>query len=286
MYGNIPLLLLLLACGGQNKSIEIEAVNYKNTTHFKINTSAATYYLEQQSGGFSSIIDDEGNDWVNYRKSEEVTVPKSADSDFRGLPNLLHGGEQSGIGHPGFDMCQCEPASKNQITCESNNGNYAFTYTFFDEYVALEVNKADPERNYWFLYEGTPGGNFDPQTDIWGTPAGIRHDKPDFLKGGTVEDNWEWVFFGDEKAENTFYLVHLTADDKPDVMGYMGNTEAGIDSEDGMVVFGFGRDRKTTPLLSGNQKFLIGFRPYAMNSDSDYEKLKSDINKIKSQLSQ
>lgn len=278
-------LCLTFACG-KNDSFEIEAVEYKNTTHFRITTTAATYYLEQQSGGFSSIIDTQGNDWIKYNKSDEVQVPKSADSDFRGLPNLVHGGEQSGIGHPGFNKCQCEPTSKNKITCKSNNDNYAFTYTFYDNHVALDVIKTDPNRNYWFLYEGTPGGIFNPEENIWGTDKGIRNDKPDFLKGGTVEDNWQWVFFGDHDSENTFYLVHLTPDEKPDVMGFMGNSEAGIASEDGMVVFGFGRNKKTEPQLSGTNQFIIGFRPYPVNNEPGFVKLTSDIEAIKSQLNQ
>jgi len=39
----------------------------------------------------------------------------------------------------------------------------------------------------------------------------------------------------------------------------LGNTAEGINSPDGLTVFGFGRDENVYPLLIGNHKFEVGF---------------------------
>lgn len=42
------------------------------------------------------------------------------------------------------------------------------------------------------------------------------------------------------------------------MMSYLGNSEEGAGSPDGMTVFGFGRGPDTQPLLTGKHSFLIG----------------------------
>jgi hypothetical protein len=44
-------------------------------------------------------------------------------------------------------------------------------------------------------------------------------------------------------------MMHQTQDDHPDMMGLLGNSEGGLDSEDGMTVFGFGRGAGDDRLL-------------------------------------
>jgi hypothetical protein len=57
------------------------------------------------------------------------------------------------------------------------------------------------------------------------------------------------MFTGSQLASNTLYMMHQTQDDHPDMMGLLGNSEGGLDSEDGMTVFGFGRGAGDDRLL-------------------------------------
>jgi len=58
-----------------------------------------------------------------------------------------------------------------------------------------------------------------------------------------------------------------------DMMGILGNSKEGLNSEDGMTVFGFGRDDKTKPLLSGPQQFVIGFYPEKITNEVQHKSL-------------
>ena len=53
----------------------------------EIQTQAATYFLQTQNGGFSSIIDNSGQNWLSFNNT-----PGSASSgEYRGLPNAVLG---------------------------------------------------------------------------------------------------------------------------------------------------------------------------------------------------
>ncbi|MCK4344330.1 MAG: hypothetical protein KAX05_03520 [Bacteroidales bacterium] len=56
-------------------------------------------------------------------------------------------------------------------------------------------------------------------------------------------------------------MIQMQKDAHVDLISYLGNSEEGIKSKNGMTVFGFGRDEQTNPLLSKPQKFVIGFYP-------------------------
>jgi hypothetical protein len=210
-------------------------------------------------------------------------VPKSAESDFRGFPNLVHGGELNGIGHPGFEVCKSTQLDKNTIKVHSFEGGYAWRWVAYEDHLAIRLDEVNPGRNYWFLYEGIPGGTYEPDNIIWGTQQGIRSDKPDFLKGETLEENWHWVFFTANNANNTLCLVQTEIDVNADVMGLMGNTDKGMQSPDGMVVFGFGRSKNTEPLLHRPYTFLVSMYPKAIKNENDHNDLKNHVEKLLAQ---
>jgi len=268
----ILLILPLFFFSCNKQAVIIEEVEYKGKPHFKIQTENANWYLEKQSGGFSSIMDKDSVDWVQYRKSDSISVPESAASDFRGLPNLVHGGEQSGIGHPGFEKCTSKLQGSSTILTESNDGRYAFTWTFNGDYAEFNLLKADSSREYWFLYEGTIGGHFSPSDHICITNEGLQEEKPAISIGNYIRGNFEWIAFGDRGSSNLFYIHHLTPDEHEDVIMYMGATR-GLhnDSPDGMVVTGFGRSVNHKPLMSeAPNTFRVGFLDAAEISESDY----------------
>jgi hypothetical protein len=137
---------------------------------------------------------------------------------------------------------------------------WEFQYTFYNRYVELQVlSTPKAERNYWVLYEGIPGGRYDPENSVWGTDNGLQTTKPDYLKGEEVYGFWKWVFFGHPDNNQTLFIVQKRNDNLKDTFGYLGNSEKGLKAADGMIVFGFGRDKKATPLLNRNNIFYIGF---------------------------
>jgi acetyl esterase/lipase len=242
-------------------SVQIGTVSHIGTEHYKIATPRAVYYLEKQSGGLSSVLDPQGTDWVQFRKSENVSVPGSAASDFRGIPNLVFGGEQGGIGHPGFDKCFSEQINATAIRTTSKNGLWQWTWTFSDSTAVLDIQKTDTTRTYWFLYEGPVAGRFDPTRQFWGTDGDTLHaDAPDFLNKTAAFGRYRWVYFGQKDYPWCFFAAQQTPDQLEDTFSYMGSTAAGVKAPDGMNVFGFGRGRNTGPTLrKAGQRFTIGF---------------------------
>lgn len=272
--------ILIFSCTNPQPDVQIVETTYNNTPHFKITTPNATYYYEKKSGGFSGILDRNGTDWVQFRISDSVSVPKSADSDFRGLPNMVHGGEQSGIGHPGFDQCVSKLINDSVIRTTSRNGNYAWTWTFFPHKAQMDIFKVDKTRNYWFLYEGPIAGKYNPATHYIITNEGRLQGKPAIMKGGYFKGRWDWVAFGDKKTDLLFYTYHLTGDTLTDIATYMGNSSEGLTSPDGMVVFGFGRDKHTKSLMSEvPNSFEIGFVSINKSSNDTLSLLKNLIEK-------
>lgn len=248
---------------------------------FIIKTKMATYYYQKAAGGFSSIVDKNGNDWINYTSEPKDIYPQSAASTYRGLPNLVHGGNESGTGHPGFTNCTSAVLNQNTIISSSKSGNWEYSWTFSDEGVILDITKIDPTRTYWFLYEGTIGGKYNPKNNLWGNDIdGLRTDNPDFYKTEGTFASWQTVFFGDQDQKMTFFINQVQKDDHDDVFGFLGNSKQGLDSADGMVVFGFGRGKGTKPLMNQKQQFVLGFVPKSINKKSIQKKIIKTITSI------
>ncbi len=105
-----PLFLLILVFFSSlalNAQVEISEMTLQNRLHYKVSISNATIFVDKFSGGISSLQDKDGIDWIQWKRLEEEKYPESAAGDFRGMPNLVHGGDDSGIGHPGFDKAMC-----------------------------------------------------------------------------------------------------------------------------------------------------------------------------------
>jgi hypothetical protein len=259
-----PLLLaLLLICAATAcAQVAITEAEYEDALHFVIRTKAATYWYDKAGGGFSRMIDRDGKDWISFKREPWAKVPESAASAFRGIPNFVHGASaDAGAGHPGFTKCESRLIAPNKIQTVSKSGAWQWTWTFFADRAQVTMEKADAQGSYWFLYEGTPGGGYTPQTWYWGNDAkGARLDKPDFLKGGRDITPLRWAYFGDDKINRVLFIAHHERDEIADMFGVMGATKAGIDSPDGMTVFGFGRARESKTLMTAAPNtFTLGF---------------------------
>lgn len=274
------ILTSLLVSGSLLYAQEISEQMYLGRPHFRIETRTACYLYDRAGGGFSSIRDRANVEWVGF-KPGEGRVPESAAADFRGLPNLVFRGRDNGSGHPGFDNCISELVSSDRIRTISKSGHWEWTWSFSDEGALLEIIKTDTSRYYWFLYEGTPGGSFCPQKQFWGTSTlGHRTEAPAIGTDQTATGIWNWAYFGHGEGTYCLYILQLTPDHLRDSFSYMGSGPEGIDSADGMVVFGFGREG-SEPLMSGPNRFLISF----LEQGNSVDRIQVKIEKIYRQYS-
>ena len=235
---------------------------------FRIETPGATYLYQAAAGGFSSILDRNGNDWIDFHTTANPAYPAAAANAYRGLPNLVFGGPNDGAGHPGFAGCTSVQIDESRIRTTTLDGRWQWTWTFFDHYAELEVERVDPAQGYWFLYEGPPAGRWDPAAAFWYTDQGemATDSLPDYYAGGGRVDQFRWAAFGQSYYDQIFYVAQRRPDTLPDLGGYLGNTPAGLEAPDGMVVFGFGRGPQADPQLRRPERFVIGFTdllPYA-----------------------
>jgi hypothetical protein len=259
----------------------ISEVIHNNTPHFKVETSNATYFIEKQSGGCSSLLDREGRDWVGFKLTGTDGPTLSSDSDYRGIPNLVFQEPGNGTGHPGFNTCETVQVSGNELEVQSNDQLWQFRWIFHDHFAEILIEKTDESRAYWFLYEGPVAGHFAPNQQYWGNNVdGLRRDTPSIFKD-PAGGNWQWAFFGDTTVPSTLFLVQHESDELDDFFCYMGNNaQDGNGSADGMNVFGFGRSLRTEPLLTGPNRFYIGFFPLQVSDSQALEQLSLHIRHI------
>lgn len=267
------------------ESVTIHEGRYEDRPHFVVHTPSVTYYYDKAGGGFSRLIDNYGNDWIQYRTEPWDQYPASAASAFRGLPNLVFGSDtDGGAGHPGHDKAVSEVTSWNTIRTKSKSGNWAWEWTFHDDHARLNVLKSEKNTPYWFLYEGTPGGSFEPGSSVYGTNAtGLQKDIPDFYKGSIAYGNYDWAYFGAADAKTSLFVAQVEPDEHVDMMSYLGNSDKGAESADGMTVFAFGRGKDTQPLLTGQQSFIIGMAGFAVNDMNGHENMEQLIDNLTNQ---
>jgi len=259
-------------------AVEISETEHLGREHWQISTASATYLFDPVAGGFSSIMDRAGNDWVAYDDPPSADYPAGAAFAYRGLPNLVFQGEDNGAGHPGFAQCVSKIIGPNQIQSRTRSGKYAWTWTFAKDHARLSVTQVDPERAYWFLYEGPVGGTYDPDATIWGSNlAGPSRDHPDFFKGESLFADFHWLYFASDQVAQTFWIAQVEPDELADLYGQLGNTSAGLYSPDGMIVTGFGRGPKTDPLIRTPQEFLIGFWDGRVTDAKDHQEISEHI---------
>ncbi len=131
---------------------------------FVIQTPLATFIYHKEGGGFSHLIDVDGNDWIGYAPGDGPA------GEYRGIPNMVFRGSEGGFFHPGHtgskgsstQVVVADPHLVSLVTT-SCDGCWQVRWDLFAAFArmrVLRVNGADP--GYWFLYEGTPGGSFDP----------------------------------------------------------------------------------------------------------------------------
>lgn len=216
-------------------------VEWQGQASYKIVTQYATFHYHKAGAGFASMIDQDGRDWIGYRPLG------GPDGKYRGIPNLVN---PEGHFHPGETGCSSRLSNAGPlritIDSESKDKKWAARWDIFPQYARLTVLRAP--RAYWFLYEGSLAGTFDPEQQYivrsggQRTPATERWD-------GDIEGP-EWLYFSDTRIHRALFLVHHQDD-------------AAIDSywpmQGQMTVFGFGRLKLDASMDATPNQFTIGF---------------------------
>ncbi len=210
---------------------------------YKVETARGTYYYQKQGAAFSSLVDQDGNDWMGYHPTG------GAGGSYRGVPNMIH---PEGEFHPGSTAATSVILSqgplKIAIKSTTTDGKWEALWEFFPEYARMTLLKHD--HDYWFLYEGTPGGTLDMATDQVVRSDGTTTLASESWNGDLVGP--EWLYFADPSLNRSFFLVNHREDTQVD--SYYPMTEAA----GSMTVFGFGRQGLQKFLSATPSQFTIG----------------------------
>jgi hypothetical protein len=212
---------------------------------FKILTESATYFYDKAGAGFTSILDRDGIDWINFHPKGAPGVAGGQWGWFRGIPNMAPGV----FGHPGYTGALSTTADRKGVplrvaTVRSSKQGWQVTWEFHPSCARMTVLGA-PAR-YWLLYEGTPGGELGDD-DLCGRSDGRVAScalawQEDIVNSSGVATDMEWVYFADGTLQRSLVLLH----DDDEVTDYYRRM-------DGMTVFGFGR---AGPLPAGRRLSL------------------------------
>ena len=269
------------APGSEVAAIRTDRVEHVGRAHFRIRTPAVTFLLDSASGGLSSMVDREGNDWIGYRPEPWNEYPPSAASAYRGVPNLVFHSAFDGAGHPGHDRVATTMTSDSTAACSTPGGPWAWTWRFRENAAVLDVTAVSDTAGYWFLYEGPAGGEYQPrQTYMASDGSGPAYPQYDHYKGGEEVARRRWYYFGNDDVARVLYMLQVGADTLADHYSLLGNDTVGVYSPDGMVVAGFGRAPMATPVLRAPNRFVIGFLEGEGHSAAAYEEKRARLNAV------
>jgi hypothetical protein len=212
---------------------------------FKIVTESATYFYDKAGAGFTSLLDRDGIDWINFRPKGTPGVSDGQWGWFRGIPNMA----KDVFGHPGYTGALSTTTDEKGVplpvaTVHSNKEGWQARWEFHPSCARMTVLSA-PTR-YWLLYEGTPGGELGDD-DLCGRSDGRVAScalawQEDIVNTSGVATGTEWAYFADGTLQRSLVLLH----DDDEITDYYRRM-------DGMTVFGFGR---AGPMPAGRRSFL------------------------------
>lgn len=237
-----------------------------NVPCYIIKTRNATYYLEKEGGGLSSMLDIDGVDWIGFHPEPG----SESTGEYRGFPNAIHNqdGSYFHARNAGTDVSTSVVTLVSdqhvQIVFTSGNGKWIGRWDFYPEKCVFTMDKVSLGYRYWILYEGVPGGSFD-KTDFCYSSIDSKKRSIDERQNGDLP-GIEWMAFGDVNSPRMIYLVSDVDDTHSDRFYNM---------RDEMTVFGFGR-AGGDKFLDSPQSFEIGFVEL-----TDYNSVSREIEKEK-----
>lgn len=213
-----------------------------------VSTPTATYYLEMEGGGLSSLLDKDSIDWLGFHKQEG----SGHKGEYRGFPNAIHrqDGNYFHAMNAGTDgshsIVEIDEEQHVRIRFTSDNRKWQGVWDFYPDRCDFTMSKVSPGYKYWIQYEGVPGGAMD-SSDFWyASGDDQRHSIFEPFIGDLPAP--EWMAFGDQGSTRVLFMLHKEDDHFPD--NYVSRPD--------MTVLGFGRQNKDK-YLSTVQSFSIGF---------------------------
>lgn len=229
-----------------------------------VSISNATFYLEKEGAGLSSMLDSDGVDWLGFND----TKGSGWQGEYRGFPNAIH--KQDGSYFHAMNAgtnksstyVAIETAQHVQIVATSGNGKWQAHWDFYPDRLDFTMTKVSSGYHYWVQYEGVPGGEMN-DSDFWYASVDNKtHPINEAFIGDLPSP--EWFAFGDVKSPRMLYLLHHENDNHPD--NYV--------SRPYMTVLGFGRSNKDK-YLNTPQTFSIGFV-----ESTDYKDIQRQVSNI------
>jgi uncharacterized protein YodC (DUF2158 family) len=195
---------------------------------------------------------------------------------------MIFGGEDSGVGHAGNDKCYSFQVDNKTILTISKSGMWQWRWFFTEDHASITIEKTDPNHRYWFLYEGPIAGEFRLDQQYWGSNlGGPRRDMNDYYNQGMIYANWHWIYFGDNRVKQVLFIAMKQPDRQIDALAFLGNSAEGIHAEEGMVVFGFGRQGNSIPLMSDpHNTFYFGFLKSKVKNQGSHDSVVKQIQDI------
>lgn len=227
-----------------------ELESFRGQPGFRVETPSATWVLHRQGAGLAAAFDPDGADWIGYRPGG------GSDGKHRGIPNAAY---PEGLFHPGVEACRTEvvyaDGERVEIAASSLDGAWAGRWVFDAQRACFTLERAG--HPYWFLYEGTPGGDYDEDQAYLVDSSGRRE---------LCASRWEaripeprWVYFGAPRSRYVLSLIDATprpAEVRDSYWSMQRN----------MTVFGFGRvlereDPRWFHLTTTPARLVVALRP-------------------------
>jgi hypothetical protein len=219
-------------------AVRISESTDEGTNSFKIETASAVYFFDKQGGGFTSIIDDNGNDWISFAQGG------GSAGEFRGIPN-------TGELHPGYTGGTSTTTStlntwQDKVTIETSRNGESASWIFYPTFAKMKLNSiGGTDGKYWILYEGTPGGKVTANDSLYlsnNNKYSANADNPfgenDIKNTSEKAAGSEWAYITDSNLDRSIFLA-ITDDEVRDNYYQL---------EDNMTVLGFGRNKGAPPL--------------------------------------
>lgn len=259
--------LFIYGCAVENQQSKVKPIvrlthgideSAGGVSSYIITTTNATYYLEKDGGGLSSMLDNDGVDWIGFHNAKG----SGHKGEYRGFPNAIHkqDGNYFHALNAGTDrstsVIDINTNQHVRITFTSANQKWQGQWDIYPNRLDFTMRKVSAGYKYWVQYEGVPYGTMD-DSDFWFSSSNSEKqlinepfvgDLSSGEKTSGEKTSAEWIAFGDVNSARMLYLLHHEDDEYPD--NYI--------SRPNMTVFGFGRSGKEK-FLNKPQTFSLGF---------------------------
>jgi hypothetical protein len=247
---------------------------------FVIETPMFRCYFQKRGSALSSLIDRDGKDWINYR-AEPGVGPRGSFGAYRGVPNFP---APPGMFHPGLNLATTKVVSTHSARIElssTSNTEPQWSYRTVVYADRVEMTVLNAPVDYWWLYEGTPGG----ESATGGTLdfRTMRAGESD----GAASQSWSgktpWAGFRVPGLGTPFgrtFLVAHTASSQPKSSYYLANgvgSPVSSGDEAAMTVFGFGRDSGKAYVDHRNEQTFV----FAMLDPKDAKQVEALANSLR-----